>query len=353
MVKGRKIMSNERFQNAIQRRPQTTPPVWMMRQAGRYHKHYQNLRAQHSFYELCKNPKLAAQKLAAQVTLGPIEDFDFDVAILFSDLLFPLEALGLGLTYPETGPQLGWHLTEQNINKLKGPAEVWRELEFQKEALVEIRKILPSNKSLIGFVGGPWTLFVYAVEGSHAGSLIQSKTNLKLYEHFSEYLLPLLKKNIELQIEGGAEIVMIFDTAAGELSPALYHALVVPHLTKLSQWFPGKIGYYSKGTNVSHYAHPLFLSGAFAGLGFDHRWKLTDNLKHFNEGFVQGNFDQALLFLPKSQLEKELNRFFEPIRSLQPEERTGWICGLGHGVLPKTPEENVRFFVQHVREVFK
>lgn len=341
-------MSNQRFQNAIKRAPQAIPPVWMMRQAGRYHKHYQALRAKHSFMELCKDPELATQ-----VTLGPIEDFDFDVAILFSDLLFPLEALGMGLSYPETGPKLGWHLTEQTIQKLRTPSEAWRDLEFQREALKSLRQRLPRDKSLIGFVGGPWTLFVYAVEGSHAGSLIQSKTNLSLYDRFAEYLLPLLKKNIELQLEGGAEVVMIFDTAAGELSPALYHALVVPHLTKLAQWFPGKVGYYSKGTNVSHYAHSLFVSGGFAGLGFDHRWKLTDNLKHFNGGFIQGNFDQTLLFLSKNEFEKELNRFLAPIRELAPEERAGWVCGLGHGVLPKTPEENVRHFVKHVREVFR
>ncbi|HEX4922736.1 MAG TPA: uroporphyrinogen decarboxylase family protein [Bdellovibrionales bacterium] len=341
-------MSNERFQNAIQRKPQPIPPIWMMRQAGRYHKHYQGLRAKHSFMELCKDPELATQ-----VTLGPIEDFDFDVAILFSDLLFPLEALGMGLSYPDTGPKLGWHLSEQTIQKLKTPAEAWRELEFQREALQTLRKRLPQDKSLIGFVGGPWTLFVYAVEGSHAGSLIESKKNLRLFDRFAEYLMPLLKKNIELQLEGGAEVVMIFDTAAGELSPALYHALVVPQLTKLAQWFPGKVGYYSKGTNVSHYAHALFVSDAFAGLGFDHRWKLTDNLKHFNGGFIQGNFDQTLLFLPKPEFQKELDRFLQPLREMAPEARAGWVCGLGHGVLPKTPEENVRHFVKYVREVFR
>ncbi|MEQ1875794.1 MAG: uroporphyrinogen decarboxylase family protein [Bdellovibrionia bacterium] len=341
-------MSNQRFTDALKVKAQATPPVWMMRQAGRYHKHYQALRTKHSFYELCKEPELAAQ-----VTLGPIQDFDFDVAILFSDLLFPLEALGLGLSYPETGPKLGWHLTPDTFSKLKPASEAWKEMEFQKHALKACRAILPKNKSLIGFVGGPWTLFVYATEGSHAGSLIASKTNLPLYEKFGEVILGVLKKNIELQLEGGAEIVMIFDTAAGELSPALFQSLIVPHLAKLSQWFPGKVAYYSKGTNVSHYAHALFMGGGFAGLGFDHRWNLADNLKHFKGGFVQGNFDQSLLFLSKNDLNRELDRYFEPFLRLTEEERAGWVCGLGHGVLPKTPEENVRFFVQKVREVFK
>ena len=93
-------MSNVKFQNAINHLPQNVPPIWFMRQAGRYHRHYQKLRAQHSFMELCKNPELAAA-----VALGPIQDFDFDVSILFSDLLFPLEALGMGLTYGDGGPR--------------------------------------------------------------------------------------------------------------------------------------------------------------------------------------------------------------------------------------------------------
>src|SRR6476620_8382778 len=104
---------NLRFQNALARTPQATPPIWLMRQAGRYHRHYQNLRRQFSFMDLCKQPELAAQ-----VALGPVLDFDFDAAILFSDLLFPLEALGMGLEYSDAGPQLGWKLTRESISHL-------------------------------------------------------------------------------------------------------------------------------------------------------------------------------------------------------------------------------------------
>src|SRR6185312_3987436 len=98
---------NQRFRNALARVPQPTPPIWLMRQAGRYHRHYQDLRRQHSFMELCKQPELAAQ-----VALGPVLDFDFDAAILFSDLLFPLEAVGMGLVY-DPGPKLDRRLTPQ------------------------------------------------------------------------------------------------------------------------------------------------------------------------------------------------------------------------------------------------
>ena len=104
-----------RFQNALARTPQPTPPIWLMRQAGRYHRHYQALRQKHSFMELCKEPNLAAE-----VALGPVLDFDFDAAILFSDLLFPLEALGMGLEYTDRGPQLGWKLDQATLGKVWG-----------------------------------------------------------------------------------------------------------------------------------------------------------------------------------------------------------------------------------------
>ncbi len=107
-------IGNERFQNALVRRPQEAPPIWLMRQAGRYHKHYQALREKHSFMDLCKRPELAAE-----VALGPVLDFDFDAAILFSDLLFPLEALGMSLEYTDRGPQLGWNLAERTIARLR------------------------------------------------------------------------------------------------------------------------------------------------------------------------------------------------------------------------------------------
>src|SRR5207248_10767770 len=110
----REQIGNERFQNALARRPQATPPIWLMRQAGRYHKHYQALRAKHSFMDLCKQPELAAE-----VALGPVLDFDFDAAILFSDLLFPLEALGMGLEYTDQGPQLEWRLDPNSISQLR------------------------------------------------------------------------------------------------------------------------------------------------------------------------------------------------------------------------------------------
>jgi uroporphyrinogen decarboxylase len=338
-------VGNARFQNALARRDQSTPPIWLMRQAGRYHKHYQALRQKYSFMDLCKQPELAAE-----VALGPVLDFDFDAAILFSDLLFPLEALGMGLDYTDRGPQLGWNLNEETLAQLHSIEDAWPHLLFQGEAMRATRELIPPDRSLIGFVGGPWTLFVYAVEGSHKGSLLKSKKLIRLFPRFCDTMVPLLARNIELQLESGAEVVMIFDTAAGELAPETFRSEVVPQLQTLTAKDAARIGYYSKNTQTAHLRDSLFTGGKLAGVGIDSRWNMTEALGLFPKGFVQGNFDQALLLDERSELKQHLTRYLTPLRNqLTP----GWICGLGHGVLPGTPEDNVRLFVDTVREVMQ
>lgn len=339
-------MANLKFQNALQREPQDVPPIWFMRQAGRYHRHYQNIRAQHTFMEMCKDPQLAAQ-----VALGPVQDFDFDVSILFSDLLFPLEAMGMGLTY-DPAPRLGWHLDSENIKKLRRVDEALADLQFQKQAVIETRKVLPEDKSLIGFVGGPWTLFAYAVEGGHKGGLEGAKSKISLFSSFCEILTPLLVENIRLQLEGGAEVVMLFDTAAGELAPMVYRDLVVPQIEKLAKEYPRRLGYYAKGVTRDHLKHDLFYrSSLLAGLGLDHRWCLEEALGEFQFGFLQGNFDQSMLFLPESECLDMIEKYLLRFKEKSPDERRGWVSGLGHGVLPGTPENNVRNLIRMIREV--
>ncbi len=338
-------IGNARFQNALARRAQPTPPIWLMRQAGRYHRHYQSLRQKYSFMDLCKQPELAAA-----VALGPVIDFDFDAAILFSDLLFPLEALGMGLAYTDRGPQLGWNLDEQTFSQLRSIEDAWPHLLFQGEAMRATRELLPADRSLIGFVGGPWTLFVYAVEGSHKGSLVESKELLSLFPRFCQTIVPLLARNIALQLDTGAEVVMIFDTAGGELSPDIFKADVAPQLQAVTAKDASRIGYYSKGTQAAHLRHPLFIDGGLAGVGVDSRWDMSEALDLFRRGFVQGNFDQALLLCETNDLKQHLDRYLRPLAN---QSRPGWICGLGHGVLPGTPEDNVRLFVDTVREVMQ
>ncbi len=337
---------NQNFQNAIQRVSQKTPPIWFMRQAGRYHAHYQNLRKQHSFEDLCKVPELAAE-----VARGPVADFDFDVAILFSDILFPLEGLGTGLKYTDHGPELSSHLTSQNIENLKAPQEAISFMKFQGEAMKLTRKVLPANKSLIGFVGGLWTLFVYAVEGSHSGTLIKSKQDPKLFHQFMEILLPVMKANIRNQLESGAELVMIFDTAAGEVSSDFFKAEISNYNVQLSKEFPQQLGYYSRSTQPDFFSEDM-LNAPWVGMGFDHRWNLSTAFKMNKTGFVQGNFDQSLFFQEELQFKATVEKYLQNVKSISSEARKSWVCALGHGVLPKTPEENVRYFVRRAREVF-
>jgi uroporphyrinogen decarboxylase len=317
----------------------------MMRQAGRYHQHYQKLRSKHSFVELCKVPELAAQ-----VALGPIEDFDFDVAILFSDILFPLEALGMGLEYTDHGPRLAWTLAQKGTAGFTSHEEALSKLMFQRQAMQETRRLLPLSKSLIGFVGGPWTLFGYAVQGKHEGGLLETKKHLFLWDEFCAVLLPLLKDNIRLQFEGGAELVMVFDTAAGELSPDVYQSRIVPKLRELAEALPSRLGYYARGTTAAHHDHERI---PWAGEGRDHRWDLAALLKAPRQNsFLQGNFDQTLLHQRGEDFKMSLDQWLAPLRQLSATERSGWVCGLGHGVLPKTPESHVRYFVDHVRNCF-
>lgn len=340
------IAANRRFQNAIQNKPQQIPPIWMMRQAGRYHSHYQNLRKKHSFEKLCKQPELAAE-----VALGPVMDFDFDLAILFSDILFPLDCLGLGLSYTDKGPRLAKYLDATTIDELRPVAEAVEGMKFQQQAMQLTRQQLPVDKSLIGFVGGPWTLFCYAIDGTHAGNLIKPKREVEIRQKFLTILDGFLKENIRYQLAGGAEVVMVLDTAAGDMSPSEFEQIIIPSLRSLVEEFPYQLGYYCKGASEWQITR-LQAIPALTGVGFDHRLSLADQLQKKPSGFLQGNFDQCLLFQETKQFQTSLNAFLQPILELTPQQRSGWVCGLGHGILPNTPEAHVRQFVETVRRLF-
>jgi uroporphyrinogen decarboxylase len=339
--------------NALRRQNHARPPVWFMRQAGRYHSHYQRLRARHEFIELCKNPKLACE-----VTLGPIEDFGFDAAILFSDLLFPLEALGMGLSY-EPGPKLAWHLkTPSDLERLRQGPELIRTLDFQAEALRLIRPRLPESCGLIGFVGGPFTLYAYAVAGSHEGFMSSGLPGLSngLYSGFCERLETLLADNMALQAAGGAECVALFDTAAGALSPAQFAVYVAAPLARVVARFRRSypklpLIYYSRETGPAHW---VALEGLdLQCLGIDWRHDLASSLTQLTPRWcVQGNLDPEWLLLPAAELKEHTRRVFESVRALPAEVRAAWVCGLGHGVLQQVPEDNVRLVVRLQHEIF-
>lgn len=341
------------FQKAVFRQNTNRPPVWMMRQAGRYHSHYQELRKKYSFIELCKKPEIACE-----ATMGPIRDFDFDAAILFSDLLFPLEAMGMGLTYEE-GPKLSWHLRElSDLKKLEGGAKKAAFMDFQARALELIRKELPIEKGLLGFVGGPLTLYSYAVEGSHQGQLNSARHGLTdgRYDGFFEKLGDLLVENMVLQAKAGADAIAVLDTCAGEFDPVLYREKAIPTLSYLLHRFQERmpntpVVYYSKGTGPAYWSSlkPL----PFACLGIDWKQDLKQVLEDWGSNWaIQGNIDPNWLFLEPVELEARLRLVFGKVKELPVEKRQGWICGLGHGILPKTPEQNVRLFLKLQKEIF-
>ena len=252
-----------------------------MRQAGRYHDHYQSLKKDHTFEELCKKPILAAE-----TAMGPINEFDFDVAILFSDILFPLEALGMDLSY-NPGPQFGLHLDEDNAESLLVNQNPINFMEFQGEAIERTIERLPSDKSLIGFVGGPWTLIAYACNISKdSRELNFNNFQIGLLDNV---ILPLLKENVELQLNAGAEVVMIFDSNAHLLAEEDLNIYLDKTFNALAKEFPYKVGYYAKD-GIDYEAIIAKQNDPeinLAGMGLDSNIDLKEYFKKTTNGFVQ------------------------------------------------------------------
>lgn len=343
---------NNIFENRIKVQNKTQVPVWFMRQAGRYHDHYQSLKQKHTFMELCKSPELACD-----VTMGPIEEFDFDAAILFSDLLFPLEQLGMNLVY-NPGPQLSFKIeTLDDIKKLQNNPDP-NFFDFQGRACHLIRNTLPQTKSLLGFVGAPFTLYGYAVEGSHAGALVSSKTGLYdgRFENFCELLLPNVLNEMKIQAKNGADAVCIFDTAVGECTIQDYKDIILPKIKWLTKEFKKdysdtKIIYYSRNTHLSHLRS--IQDDNIDVLGVDWRHDLAAVLNEFSKDYyIQGNFDPCWLHLPWKNVEEHLLQMWNSLTNANV-DFSKWICGLGHGVLQHTPQENVKKAVQFIHQNFR
>ena len=331
-------MGNNNFYNALNKIPQSTPPIWFMRQAGRYHSHYQQLKLKYSFEELCKNAELAAE-----VACGPVEEFDFDVAILFSDILFVLEGLGLQLTF-NPGPILKEELNLKNYKKFNDIDRAIEHMTFQIDAIKFTRQKLAKDKSLIGFVGGLWTILRFAT-----GQNKEKKNFQNFYIDFMETtLLEVIKKNIKLQLDAGAEVVMMFDSGISSLDNDFFRDKYQLLLKNISNSFPYKVGYYVRGKNYSEISNLLDLP--FAGIGVDSGIELKHIFLNSRYGFVQGNFNENHLLLDSKELENKLHIFSENIRNIG--NLNGWVCGLGHGINKDTPERNVHLFIETIRKKF-
>lgn len=376
------IFSDRRQTKTSTNKISSIVPVWFMRQAGRYSAHYRKIRDQvdGNFFQMCKNPHLAAE-----ITWGPIQEYDFDAAILFSDILFPLEQLGMGLSYNnKSGPGLEKKIsTKEQAQKLQTTVESSTFYNFQVEALKIIKQKLAAAPSLspitlIGFVGAPFTLYTYAVgeeslsssnlnneslkaASLNSGSSISNLTSAKIglvngcYHAFISKLVPLLLDSMSMQAEAGADAIALFDTAAGELSIFDYKLYLIPTLRDLLTEFKKKyplikIIYYSKYTSEK-YLEILTdnLGKKIDVIGVDWRHHLPSLLKRWGKDYyIQGNIDPSWPFLPFKELQIKLDNLWQELGLLPSELLAHWICGLGHGVLKDTPEENVRLMVQYI-----
>lgn len=339
------------FQKALARQNDDTPPIWLMRQAGRYHSHYQERRQKHGFLELCKN-----SDLACEVTMGPIEDFDFDAAILFSDILFPIEEMGLTLDF-DPGPKFNHYLRNyDDLARYESKPERIANLSYQADALKKIRAALPSTKGLIGFVGGLVTLYIFAVEGTHKKDLTSALEGLKdgRFDGFMERMLPMLVANMALQAEAGPDCIAVLDSAAGILPADFFETKYRYYLDELIKEFrkthPSMpVLYYGKNLSFDTWRSLETLDAQAYGIDHSHSMPTIMN-EMYQYGALQGNLPPETMSLPEADAIKAITKFIDQMQTVPVDKRSGWICGLGHGILPTAKQENVRHFIRLVRE---
>ena len=327
----------------------------MMRQAGRYLPAYRAVRSKTTFLGLCKTPELATE-----VTLQPIDEFGMDAAILFSDILIPLEAMGLPLEFNEDGPHLP--------KPVRAPADIERlgipdpesTMPFVMEAVRQIRAGLAERVPLIGFSGAPFTLASYAVEGGGSKNYTHLKGLLFRSPAEAHRLLDKVARTTSLylraQVAAGAQAVQIFDTWAGILSQRDFEEFalapvksIIAELRASPEWQNAPEGgppiIYYPANGVSPYLEQVATAGADV-IGID--WRMDLDLARRRLGpnlAVQGNLDPTALFLPKEKIAERVRAILE-----QGGGGTGHVFNLGHGVLPETDPEHVRAMVSAVQQ---
>jgi len=344
-------MKDHLFLRACRGEPVKRTPVWMMRQAGRYMSEYQAIRKKVSFLELCKTPSLACE-----VTMQPIDTFGFDAAILFCDILVPLEAMGLALEFGDAGPKLPNTVDDMSdVERLSVP-DPELTMPFVMDSVREIRRALDGRVPLIGFAGSPFTMATYAVEGGGSKSYAKTKGLLFSQPKAAHALLDKLAKScasyLEAQVRAGAETVQLFDSWAGILSPrdfrefALRYATqVIDSLKSSKTWSetPVPIIYFANG--CAPYLDCLKDCGADV-YGVD--WRVSISHARDRLGLdtpVQGNLDPTALFLPPEALRERVRELLAEVGG-----RPGHVFNLGHGILPMTDRRHVQVVVDAVRE---
>jgi uroporphyrinogen decarboxylase len=338
-------VSGGRFLDACRRRSTDVRPVWFMRQAGRYMKSYRDIRAKHSILEICKKPELAAE-----VTLQPVEILDVDAAIIFADLLLPVEPMGLKLSFISgEGPCIENPVTEpEDIDGLS--TNRTDELGYVAESIQVVTRALAGRVPVIGFVGAPFTLASYMIEGGPSKTFLKTKKLMyadeTMWRRLMGKLVDVLGDFANLQVGGGAKAMQVFDSWVGALSPEDYVRYVQPYSRALIERIRAAgVPVIHFGTGTAGFFKELHAAGGDV-IGVD--WRVNIDQAWMDIGYrsgIQGNLDPVALFAPLAELKTKVNDLLRRTGN-----RPGHIVNLGHGILPETPVENVKAVVQLVRD---
>lgn len=338
-----KTPSNSRFLKACRREPVDATPVWFMRQAGRYMPEYRMLREKHSLLELCRQPDLATE-----VTLQPVRRIEVDAAILFSDLLLPLEPMGLRFDFVKgEGPQLECPIqTPADVDRLRD-FEPREKLGYVLDAIRLVQGELAGRVPLIGFAGAPFTLASYAIEGGHSNNFARTKSLMyghpDAWHRLCDRFARTVGDYLVAQIEAGVDAVQVFDSWVGALNPADYREFVMPHTRRIFETVGTRVPTIHFGTGTATLLEDLRDAGGDV-IGVDWRIPLDDAWQRIgHDRAVQGNLDPTLLLGPASRL---LDAAGDVLTRAA--RRPGHIFNLGHGILPSTPPEHVQMVARHV-----
>ena len=339
---------NDRFLKACRREPVDRIPVWLMRQAGRYQPSYRAVRQRVSFLELCRSPELIAQ-----VTAAPIDEFGLDAAILFSDILVHLPAMGLDLSFEkgekgkgDGGPKIGNPVrTRADVDALRVPHPE-KDLPYVLDGVRQIRRALADRVPLIGFVGGPFTVASYAVEGGSQG-FTRLKTMLYADRQAAHALFEKLTLaaivQLEAQIAAGAQAVQVFESWLGELGREDLEEFSFPYLARIADRVRRTgVPTILFSTGTSTHIEPMAKLG-YDVLSLDWRIPLAEARRRAPGLALQGNLDSTLLLGPQETLLARAKALLEAVG-----HEPGYIFNLGHGIQPPTPPENVKALVDAV-----
>ena len=346
----REILSSsarsQRFLKACRGEATDCTPIWIMRQAGRYLPEYRELRRKHAMLEMARTPELATR-----VTLLPVETFDLDAAILFSDIMVPLWGMGIPFRIEENvGPVIDEPIrTEGQIQALK-VFEAERDVPFVRESIQQLRSELDGKIPLIGFAGAPFTLASYLIEGRSPRRFRWTKALMldrgDLWNELLGRLTDTVIAYLKAQVEAGAQALQLFDSWAGSLSPGQYARFVLPHTRRIFQSLHGAgIPLIHFGTETATLLELMAEAGADV-VGADWRIPLDEAWRRVgHHRGIQGNLDPAVLLASPEVVEREARDILD-----RAEGRPGHIFNLGHGILPETPVDNVRRLVDFVHE---